>query len=188
MALGWPAFERAMDGCEGVLRRVPADRWDSPSPCEGWSGRDVAVHLITEIRWGADLVTGDERSASASPQTALDNEVPPIIAWETARRGLEEVCPPEVLDLKVHWPFGEHSVERGLGLFSVEILIHTWDIARSADLDVRLDPDLVREHLARLQRVGHLLRGPGMYGPDLPAPPGADEQERLLAFLGRQLR
>jgi hypothetical protein len=32
-----------------------------------------------------------------------------------------------------------------------------------------------------------MLRGPGMYGPEVPPPLNAVEQERLVAFLGRQV-
>jgi uncharacterized protein (TIGR03086 family) len=181
--LGFGAFERAMDGFEEMIRRVPDDRWDSASPCEGWSGRDVAGHVISEIHWAAALIAGTDASASAES----DNYEPPVAAWESARRRLEAVCTPESLERRVPWPFGEQSVDRGLGLFSLEILVHTWDIARSAALDVRLDPGLVHDHFVRLQRVGHLLRGPGMYGPAVAAPPDSDEQDRLLAFLGRQV-
>ena len=28
------------------VREVPADRWDSPAPCEGWVARDVVRHLV----------------------------------------------------------------------------------------------------------------------------------------------
>jgi hypothetical protein len=30
------------------------------------------------------------------------------------------------------------------------------------------------------------MRGPGAFGPELTPPPGADEQTKLLAFLGRE--
>lgn len=183
MMLGWGAFQRAMDEFEEVLRRVPDDQWDSPSPCEGWSGRDVASHLTTEIEWGTDLILENVHSGPAGST----KDESPVEAWESARRRLEGVCTPEALERRVVWPFGEQSADRGLGLFSLEVLIHTWDLAKSAGLNVTLDPDLVHDHFDRLQRVGHLLRGPGMYGPELSALPDTDEQGRLLAFLGRQV-
>jgi uncharacterized protein (TIGR03086 family) len=174
-----------MDGCERVIQRVPDDRWDSPSPCDGWSARDVAGHLTVEIRWGADLIVGDEQSVPASLASQLNHDEPPVLAWQSARSRLEEVCTPETLHRSVLWPFGEKSVDSGLGLFSLEVLVHTWDIAQATGLEVTLDPDLVQDHFARLERIGHHLRGPAMYGPALTAPPGADEQNRLMAFLGR---
>jgi uncharacterized protein (TIGR03086 family) len=185
MAVGWDAFIRAMDGFEGVLQCVPNDRWASPSPCEGWSARDVAGHLIVEIHWGADLIVGNERLVTSSLESELKSDEPPIGAWKSARSRLEDVCTPERLQRSVHWPFGDKSVDGGLGLFSLEVLVHTWDIGRAGGLDVTLDRDLVHDHFARLERIGHLLRGPGMYGPQLPAPPEASEQNRLMAFLGR---
>ena len=30
-----------------LLEAVPADRWDSPSPCEGWSAADVVDHVVS---------------------------------------------------------------------------------------------------------------------------------------------
>jgi uncharacterized protein (TIGR03086 family) len=111
----------------------------------------------------------------------------PIAAWDSARLEIEEACTPEVLERRVRWPFGEYTVERGFGLFSLEVLIHTWDIAQAGAIDVTLDTNLVHDHFARLQRVGHMLRGPGMYGPEIAPPLNAAEQERLLAFLGRQV-
>ena len=174
-----------MDGCGDVVRQVPEDRWDAPSPCEGWSARDVLGHLIGGIRWGAELVAGEDRPSPVSPPaTGMEQ---PIAAWDSARLGLEDACTLEVLERRVRWPFGEHTVERGLGLFSLEVLIHTWDIASATGIDVTLDPDLIHDHFKRLERIGHMLRGPGMYGPEVLPPPNAAEQERLLAFLGRQV-
>jgi hypothetical protein len=42
----------------------------------------------------------------------------------------------------------------------------------------------VREAAAQF---GDALRGPNAFGPEVPAPDGADEQTRLLAFLGRRV-
>lgn len=52
--------------------------------------------------------------------------------------------------------------------------------------DRRLDPGEVRRVCAQAEELGDMLRSPGAFGPEVPAPPGADEQARLLAFLGRQ--
>ena len=29
-----------------TARRVPADAWDDPAPCEGWVARDVVGHMV----------------------------------------------------------------------------------------------------------------------------------------------
>ena len=45
--------------------------------------------------------------------------------------------------------------------------------------------EVARVH-AGLAAMGDVLRGPGAFGPEVPAPEGADAQARLLAFLGRR--
>jgi len=42
------AYRRAQDRFDAVLSSVPAERWDAPSMCAGWTLRDVAGHII----WG----------------------------------------------------------------------------------------------------------------------------------------
>ena len=37
-------YTKALYGFDAVVQRVPADRWDAPSPCEGWCARDVVAH------------------------------------------------------------------------------------------------------------------------------------------------
>ena len=70
-------------------------------------------------------------------------------------------------------------------LVTGDVLIHTWDLARSAKLDERLDAGLVSEMLVGMQPIDELLRGSGHYGPKVEVPDDADEQTRLIAFTGR---
>jgi uncharacterized protein (TIGR03086 family) len=183
-------FERALDGFEGVLRDLGEDEWTQVTPCDPWTVRDVTGHVIGGVRWAAGLVAGSG-SVDALRGEGFSNPgslagADPLAAWLSARSqvraAVESAGPDEVLV----WPFGEQSVDTGLGWFSLEVLVHTWDVASAAGTQVRLDPGLVHDHLARLRPVGRFLRGPGAYGPELEARAGAGEQEQLLAFLGRQ--
>ena len=72
-----------------------------------------------------------------------------------------------------------------------DVLIHTWDLARAAGLDERLDPDEVHRMLAGIEtmppEVDEAMRGSGHYGPRVEVAADADEQTRLLAFMGRSV-
>jgi hypothetical protein len=59
------------------------------------------------------------------------------------------------------------------------------DLARATGLDERLDPDAVARMLDGIEPMDEALRSSGHYGPKVEVPEGADEQTRLLAFLGR---
>ena len=65
------------------------------------------------------------------------------------------------------------------------MLIHTWDLARAAGLDERLDPTEVHRVFETMKPMDEKMRAPGAIGPKLEPPPGADEQTQLLAFMGR---
>jgi hypothetical protein len=49
-----------------------------------------------------------------------------------------------------------------------------------------MDPDEVRRVTEDAIGFGDAARSPGVFGPELEAPAGADEQTRLLALVGRR--
>lgn len=62
-----------------LLADVPADRWDAPSPCEGWTARQVVQHVVdTE----ADLL---DRMGFDAPDVA---GVEPVEAWHRVHRAV----------------------------------------------------------------------------------------------------
>src|ERR671916_324336 len=115
-------YDRLAADFASTIAAVPDDAWSSPSPCEGWTARDVVAHLV-------------------------DN----------------------------------HRLFEGF-----DLLVHRWDLARAAGLDVTLPADEVARAREAALAMGDAVRGPGGFGPEVPAPEDADDQTRLLAFLGRK--
>ncbi|WP_433323943.1 TIGR03086 family metal-binding protein [Spirillospora sp. CA-294931] len=185
MAQKLSGYHRALDLFEGVVGGVPRDGWDAASPCEGWTARDVAGHVIAGQHMIRALATG-----GTAPET--DQEPgrhcvgDALLAWRSARKDCEAALTPEALRRPI--PFaglGELPLGDYLGGYILEPLVHAWDLGRAAGQRVRLDPDLVHHAFATAHVVAGPLRRAGRLGPALPAPPRADEQTRLLAFLGR---
>lgn len=46
----WGAVHRERGSLIDDLTGVNADRWDTPSPCAGWSVHDVLAHLVNDAR------------------------------------------------------------------------------------------------------------------------------------------
>src|SRR5258706_1452765 len=46
------------------LREVGPGDWDRPTPCEGWTVRDLVVHVLVGQRMAALLVRGGSRDAA----------------------------------------------------------------------------------------------------------------------------
>jgi len=171
------------DAFEAKVAAVPPERWSSPSPCDGWDARDVVRHVV-DVH-GMMLRPAD-RELSAAP--SVDEH--PLGAFRAARADVEAVLDdPELAGAQYDGAFGRTRVEATIDTFlGFDLVVHGWDLARAAALDDTMDPAEVTRAEEQAKALGENLRRPGVCGPEVPAPPGADAQERLLCYLGRDPR
>lgn len=176
-------FRRRSDGFTSRVAAVPQDRWSSPSPCEEWTARDVVGHMVDNMGFLLRLV-GQEPPVGPT----VDDD--PIRAWSTARDAMQSALDdPETSQAEYDSEMmgGRGTLEQAVDRFAnMDVLVHTWDLARAAGLDERLDPDDVHQAFEAALPMDDMLRGPRACGPKLDPPAGADEQTRFLAFLGRR--
>jgi uncharacterized protein (TIGR03086 family) len=161
---------------------VPPDRWTSPSPCEGWDARGVVEHVVQSEAMFFGFVG---RDIGPLPDVADD----PLAAWHAVRdqmqASLDDV---ELADAEFEGVSGRTTFAEAVDRFvSSDLPIHGWDLARAAGLDDTIDPAEVKRGLREFPKFGDMLRGPNVCGPAIEPPPDADEQTRLLNFLGRQV-
>jgi uncharacterized protein (TIGR03086 family) len=182
------AYRRAQDTFDAMVATVPPDAWELPSACAQWTVRDVAGHVI----WGQEQVrhwaTGTEYTcatgAPGAPHPAEMAGTDPVATWRAARTASVATLTDETLARMISLPgLGEIPLVAMITTFVTDHLAHTWDIGHALGLAVPLDPELVTGSFAWARE--HMLRAPGFFGPELTPPPGADEQTRWLAFLGR---
>lgn len=69
---------------------------------------------------------------------------------------------------------------------SFDLVVHGWDLARATGQGEHIDPSELARIRADSEDWGEMARAPGVFGPALDPPPDADEQTRVLAFLGRR--
>jgi uncharacterized protein (TIGR03086 family) len=174
-------YRRAVDGFSAVVDVVPAERWAAASPCEGWAARDVVGHVIG----GMQRVAGDGPGGGPSP-----SQLPPgedvVASYRDARDAAIAALTEDNLAKMVPGPVGEMPLGDMIGTFaSMDVLVHTWDLARAAGVTVTLDEALVREAYTHLLPMDDMIRKAGVFGPKVQPPPGADPQTVLLCFTGR---
>ncbi len=112
----------------------------------------------------------------------------PARAFDAARRIVQaSLDDPEVANIEYNGVFGKTTFATGVdGFLSFDLNVHGWDLAQAAGLADRIDPAEVPRLRREAEAFGEAMRGPGgPFGPAVEAPQGADEQTRLLAFLGR---
>jgi uncharacterized protein (TIGR03086 family) len=164
------------------VQAVPAGAWDDPAPCEGWVARDVVRHLVEWLpafffgTWDLEL----------PPGPTVDED--PVAAWLALDRTIQGALDDPVIAESVRdtrmgpWTF-EQTVDT---VCTADVLIHTWDLARATGLDESLDADEVHRFVESMEPMDATLRESGHYGPRVAVPDDADEQTRLIAFVGRQ--
>ena len=159
---------------------VPADAWQHPAPCEGWVARDVVGHLV---EWLPGFFVGTF-GVQMEPVPDLSD---PAAAWAVVDAAFQAALDdPSFASVERDTPMGPKTFEDAIDMICTpDVLVHTWDLARATGLDERLDPDEVHRFAESMEPLDAMLRESGHYGPRVPVPDDADEQTRLLAFLGR---
>jgi uncharacterized protein (TIGR03086 family) len=182
-------FEKVAAGFTARVEAVPADRWERPAPCDGWVARDVVRHLVEWLSPPGFLL--GTFGVETGPIPSVDAE--PAAAWAVVRAAIQGALEDPAVATRVEdcGPPGRLSLEAAVDMTCTpDVLVHTWDLARAAGLDERLDPDEVRRQLAAVEamppEVDAAMRRSGHFGPRVAVDDGADDQTRLLAFMGRK--
>lgn len=179
-------YRRVADGFTQRVEQVPEDRWDSPSPCDGWVARDVVGHLVG---WMPGFFFGQW---GLTPPTVPAVGDDPAAAWLTTDAALRALLDDaELVASERDLPMGRKSFGAAFEMIAVpDVLVHTWDLARATGLDDTLDADEVARQASDLPPPGspmdEMLRSSGQFGPRVEVPDDAPAQDRLLGFMGRQ--
>lgn len=109
-------YEIALRPLTAVIDAVPPDGWDAPSPCEGWTARDLVAHLVETQR---ELLLGHGVEFGPAPEAEAD----PVGAWQAhTERVLEAVVDPGLVGRSYDGYFGPTTVGKTIEQFYV------WDM------------------------------------------------------------
>ena len=179
-------YRRLAGSITTKIEGVPEDRWADPSPCAGWTARDVVSHLVDVHGMFFGLVG---RSLEPGP----DVETDPLGAWTSARdqmqAGLDD---PARAGEEFDGISGRSTFAAAVDRFvCFDLNIHGWDLARATGQSTDLAPELATELLASARMfIQPAFRGDDgvmPFGAEQEAPANATEADKLAAFLGRKI-
>jgi len=177
---------RASASFGALVSTVRADQWERPTPCVGWTVRDLVNHVVAENLWTAPLLAG---ATIADVGDAYDGDVlgdDPGAAWDAATGAARHAADvPGALERTVHLSVGDTPAAEYISQLFADHLIHAWDLAQALDADTRLDADLVAACSAWFDTVEDGYRRAGAIGPRPHVTVDADPQALLLARFGR---
>ena len=170
-------LERSLGYTRMALAGVTDDRLAAPTPCRGWTLRDLLAHMddsldaFTEAAGGSVALT---HTRSAPQVVVLQQKACALLGlWSgTGPAGIRVGGMDLATDLLV-------------ATAALEITVHGWDVAQATGDGTPIPEGLARHLLPVARRtVAESDRGV-RFGQALPEPVAATADVRLRAFLGR---
>lgn len=168
-------LSRALDHAGDVVAAVHDQDMSAPTPCGDWTVAALIGHMLDDMDRFMEQAEGGDPEWSAPPDPVASNRRSDfrsraddlIHRWH--QRG--EAAPPMQVDFQI-----------------AELALHSWDLARAAGEHAPLDTEVAERALAFLQQALTDENREPAFGPARQLPEGADAEERLVAFAGRDPR
>jgi uncharacterized protein (TIGR03086 family) len=161
---------RGLEQLVALLGTVAMEDVGRATPCSEWTIADLSDHIVNSVAGMGTMARGGEPDWAASahhddPASALEREGRSLV---------------EALD------DGGGAFPEGMA--AAELAVHAYDLAVALDRATGdLDPEVAEVgHAFMVASMSDDMRGDA-FGPEQPAPQGADPYERLAAFAGRPL-
>lgn len=173
---------------EIVEQLTPADL-DRPTPCEGWTLRDLLEHNIAQhygfaaaSRGEGDIAVWKTKPLGADPIAEYRAAAAHVLTAFAETGVLERRFPvPEIMpDLVI-------PANLGISFHFVDYVVHSWDMAASLGVKLDFDEELLSAALliARAVPGGDVRTRPGASFAPIIELTGGSTLDQILALLGR---
>jgi len=185
VALDAQAVRASMD----LARQVTADDLARPTPCADWTLHGLLRHMIAQ-HYGFAAASGGDGDLARWRLRALGAD-PAAAYCAAAERVLTAFSADGVLDRNFPLPEFKRGLmypaRQAISFHFIDYVVHSWDLARTLDLPVRLDPALLDVAITVAESVpgGDARLEPGAAFEPKVAWPGGSRLDRIVAILGR---
>ncbi len=181
------------ENAAAIISAIGHEQLDHPTPCPKYDVAALIDHLVE---------AGNRAAALGRGQTPPPGDKSPHVEVSDApsqlRRAAKEAAAAwdgeSALSSTFTMPWGEEYTGATLvDMYLAELVTHAWDLAQATGQLERLNPSLALPALdgarAMIKPRYRDMVGPGApFAAEVPPPPGADNWERLAAFMGRDPR
>ena len=121
-------FRRRADAFEVLIAGTAPERWESPSPCEGWLARDIVAHILEFSTWEMpSSVASTLRDEAGMPPPPSGEVVgDPAAAFRAIREAVQRLpAPYRLVVIAVMWhDFAPSEVAELLGVPAGRVRVH----------------------------------------------------------------
>jgi uncharacterized protein (TIGR03086 family) len=172
-----------------IVDGIEPEQLDNPTPCEGWTVRDVLNH----VTGGADMF-----AVAAAEGKVPDEQLGQFMGGDNlgtdykgsfeaaSARAMTAFSPPDIADKMITLPFGEMPAGVAVNFAIFDVTTHTWDLAKGTGQSTDLDPEVLAAALDAAQlMLNDDFRALGLFAEAVPVPEDAPLQDRLAGLTGR---
>jgi uncharacterized protein (TIGR03086 family) len=176
----------AIEKTTPIVEGIDESQWSQSTPCTEFDVRALLNHMVGAANMFRQVI----EEGQAAPDAASDNlgSDPKGAFRQASAAALKAFENGDVLNRTLNMPFGEFPGAMAAGIFRMEMFVHGIDLAEATGQKALIDQEMcaAMEDASRQMGVDN-FRMPGVFGPAVPAPPGAEPHRRMLAYLGREV-
>ncbi|MHB1864647.1 MAG: TIGR03086 family metal-binding protein [Candidatus Saccharimonadales bacterium] len=180
-------FINAVRTATSAVRLVQDADYTKPTPDSEWDVKDLASHMLYELSWVPDIVSGKLVSE-------VGDKYDGDLIGENLRRNWLEAETTAInsvknCDLKgvAHLSWRDATNEYYLKQAASDQLIHAWDLSAALARPVKFDTEIAEYLYAYNYPNKDRMASSGLFGAELEVPKSSDIQTRLLALYGRDI-
>ncbi|MEV0990137.1 TIGR03086 family metal-binding protein [Streptomyces sp. NPDC049949] len=171
-----------------TLAAVRPEQYDAPTPCEEFDVRRLSSHLVAVVRRISVIGRGEDPFSVPSFADELADGAW-AAAWEPGAREVAEVwSDPGILGRRLRLPIGELPGAAAAAVYTHELTVHTWDLARATGQHPAWDPALIERVIGVVRRAlpAETRGGRIPFAEVVTVDPDAPAIDRLVAWAGRR--
>jgi uncharacterized protein (TIGR03086 family) len=168
--------EQALAAVRRVAQTIGPDDLHRPTPCPDWDVTALGGHLVDTLsRLGAAAGIPTDAHGDSIDQRLQRVTAPILAGWR--RRGLTD---------DVVFSGRTLPARHALGIMSLELVVHGWDLAVALDRPLDVSDTLAAHVLCLAQQtLTEESRVTAGFNPPVPVSANAGALVRLVAFTGR---
>ncbi|HEX5115659.1 MAG TPA: TIGR03086 family metal-binding protein [Pseudonocardiaceae bacterium] len=182
-------FDQGLDFFAAAAARLRAEDWERPTPCAGWTARDVLGHLTMTAGYATGVMGGPQPTFPdvARPGDLVDGD--PVEWWRATAERARDALRDADLDRAMETPLGR-TVADDLAIPVIDLYVHAWDLGTVIGSDVEIPADLIDYAHGYVDPLPvDLVRGDGRaFALPVPVAATATPTERFIAWTGRAAR
>jgi uncharacterized protein (TIGR03086 family) len=180
--------QRAGEEFSRLVDEIKPDQWIRPTPDPDWDVKALVNHLTTEQLWVPPLVEGQTIAQVGDRFSGDVLGGDPKLSWRRAiEASVKAFHQPGAMDRTVHLSFGDRTGREYAKQMFIDLVIHSWDLAKGIGVHDKLEPELVKDCYELLLPQAEEWRSGGAFGTQIDVPESADLQTKLLALSGRRV-